>query len=306
MQIKIQLPKGFLNPERRCGYEVTAEMKKVWAVELDLLYEFQRVADKYGIKYIANGGTMLGAVRHGGFIPWDDDIDIMMMREEYEKLCKIAPKEFKYPYFFQTEYTDPGFLRCHAQLRNSETTAILANELNGHFKFNQGIFIDIFPLDAVPDDEREWNYECKKAQKTYERMCTFANISSQFIPNKSKSNYWLKYMLHSMGSPIWKILAHTYFMKYEKECKKYNHLMTKKLSIFCWGYKYKKFHRDRVDHLETIMMNFEFLRIPVCKNYDHALSQVFGDWHKFVVGGSIHNHIIFNTEKSYIHYLNKD
>lgn len=303
MRINIQLPKGFLDAEMRCGYQVTAEMKRIWAVELDLLYEFQRVTNKYGIKYIAEGGTMLGAVRHKGFIPWDDDIDLMMMRDEYERFCKIAPNEFKHPYFFQTEYTDPGCLRCHAQLRNSETTAILSNEINGHFKYNQGIFIDIFPLDAVPDNENEWNNECKKAQETYERMCFFANISSLFIPNRSISNYRLKHLLHTFGNPIWRILAHIYFIKYEKECKKHNHLMTNKLSTFCWGYKYKKFHRDRLDHLETTMMDFEFLKIPVCKNYNHALTQAFGDWHKFVIGGAIHNNIFFDTEKSYKYYL---
>lgn len=136
MHIKIQLPKGFLDAEMRCGYQVTTEMKKVWAVQLDLLYEFQRVANKHGIKYIANGGTMLGAVRHKGFIPWDDDTDIMMMRDEYERFCQIAPKEFKHPYFFQTEHTEPGSLRCHAQLRNSETTAIIKSEQNGSCTFN--------------------------------------------------------------------------------------------------------------------------------------------------------------------------
>ena len=74
--------------------------------------------------------------------------------------------------------------------------------------------------------------------------------------------------------------------------------------MYCWGYKYKKFHRDRIDHLETILMDFEFIKVPVCKNYDHALTQVFGDWHKYVIGGSIHNQIFFDTEKSYTYYLN--
>ena len=303
MKIKIQLPEGFLDAEMRCGYKVTAEMKKVWAVELDLLCEFQRVAKKYGIKYIANGGTMLGAVRHGGFIPWDDDIDLMMMRNEYEKLCEVAPNEFNYPYFFQTEYTDPGSFRCHAQLRNSETTAILFNEINGHFKYNQGIFIDIFPLDAVPDDDFEWQKECKKAQKLYDRMSHFTNISLLYQANKSVPYYRLKQILHKIGNPIFTSLAHFYFKKYEIECKKYNNIETRNISLYCWGYKYKKLHRNRVDHMETVLVDFEFLKIPVCKNFDHALSQVFGDWHKFVIGGSLHEQIFFDTEKSYTYYI---
>ncbi len=303
MNIKIQLPNGFLDAEERCGYNVTSDMKKVWAIELDLLHEFQRVVNLYNIKYIANGGTMLGAVRHKGFIPWDDDIDIMMMREEYDKLCLIAEKEFKHPYFFQTEYTDPGSLRCHAQLRNTDTTAILKDEQNGHYTFNQGIFIDIFPLDAVPDDEFEWKKECKRAQKIYENMRHFANISFHYNPNKSSSMYWIKKILHIFGNALFKIITHILFKKYETECKKYNHQNTKKLSLYCWGYKYHELHRDRTDHLETIMMDFEFLKVPICKNYDHALTQDFGDWHKYVIGNSLHGGIIFDTEKSYKDYI---
>lgn len=303
MHIKLQLPKGFLDAEKRCGYQVTADMKKVWAVELDLLYEFQRVANKHNIKYIANGGTMLGAVRHKGFIPWDDDIDIMMMRDEYDRLCQIAPKEFEHPYFFQTEYTEPGSFRCHAQLRNSETTAIIKSEQNGSCTFNQGIFIDIFPLDAVPDEEAEWQKESKKAQKIYERMYHLSNLSSLYQTDKSAQHHILKKLLHQIGNPIFGSLAHYYFKKYEIECKKYNHIQTKKISLYCWGYKYKKLHRDRADHLETILMDFEFLKVPVCKNYDHALTQVFGDWHKYVIGGSLHGETFFDTEKSYTYYI---
>ena len=73
--------------------------------------------------------------------------------------------------------------------------------------------------------------------------------------------------------------------------------------MFCWGYKYKQLHRDRTDHLETILMDFEFLKVPVCKNYDHALTQVFGDWHEYVIGGSLHGETFFDTEKSYTYYL---
>ena len=122
VNLKIDLPQGFLNAETRCDYIITEKMKEVWAVELDLLVEFDRICKKHGIKYVASGGTMLGAVRHHGYIPWDDDIDLMMTREEYEKLCSIASSEFKHPYFFQTEDTDPGFMRYLARLRNSDIT----------------------------------------------------------------------------------------------------------------------------------------------------------------------------------------
>ena len=150
VDLKLDYGKDFLKEEVRCDYTIDSEMKRIWAVELDLVNELKRVCDKYGIQYFADGGTLLGAIRHKGFIPWDNDIDLCMFRDQYEKLCEVAPREFKHPYFFQTEYTDPTSLRGHAQLRNSETTGAIRIELNKTARLNQGIFIDIFPLDNVP------------------------------------------------------------------------------------------------------------------------------------------------------------
>ena len=303
VELTINLPDGFLKEEVRDGYTVTAKMKEIWAVELDLLNEFQRVANKYHIKYIANGGTMLGAVRHKGFIPWDDDLDIMMLRDEYEKLCEIASKEFHSPYFFQIEQTDPGSLRCHAQLRNSNTTAILKNELNGHFSFNQGIFIDIFPLDAVPDEEDVFEDTSAEAMKYYKKMQFFSSVSYHYFKDWQSFKGVFKGLLHFLGNSPFSLLAHFYYKKYEDICKRYNSISTSKISIYCWGYKYKKLHRSREDHLETIDMDFEFLKVPVCKNYDHALTEDFGDWHKFVIGKSLHGDVLFDTSKPYTEYL---
>ena len=142
----MQLDNEFFKEEERCGFTVSADMKKVWAAQLDLLERFQEVCHRHGLRFFASGGTLLGAIRHKGYIPWDEDIDIMMMREDYEKLLAIAPQEFTAPYFFQTAWNDKQYSRGHAQLRNSNTTAVLADEADRHYPFNQGIFIDIFPL----------------------------------------------------------------------------------------------------------------------------------------------------------------
>ena len=173
VELKIKLPEHFLDEEVRLDYTVTRKMKEVWAVELDLLVELDRVCKKYDIKYVADCGTLLGAIRHKGFIPWDDDIDVGMLRSEYERLCKIAPFEFKEPYFFQTEETDPTSARGHAQLRNSSTTGILLSEIGTKRSFNQGIFIDIFPFDNVPNDFDKYKKlkdEIDKKRQLYQRI----------------------------------------------------------------------------------------------------------------------------------------
>ena len=161
LPIKIDLPEDFLNEEIRCGYTVTKQKKELWAIELDLLVQVQKICKKHDIQYFAYAGTMLGAVRHNGFIPWDDDIDIMMTRANYKKFCDIAEKELEYTYFLQTEKTDTTTIMGLAKIRNSKTTGILKSHENRNFKFNQGIFLDIFPLDNIPDEEETF-YKFKK------------------------------------------------------------------------------------------------------------------------------------------------
>ena len=95
--VKLLLDASFFLPEDRDGYVVSSEMKRVWAVELDLLNEFSKVCAKHGLKWFVHAGTLLGAVRHHGFIPWDDDIDVLLPREDYEHLCELGPSSFSLP-----------------------------------------------------------------------------------------------------------------------------------------------------------------------------------------------------------------
>ena len=134
MQIDtLKIDKDFFKEEVRCNYTVSSKMKKVWAVELDMLKKIEEICDKYEITYYADSGTLIGVVRHNGFIPWDDDIDIVMKRDDYNKFLDVAEKELKYPYFLQTAYTDKGYCRAHAQLRNSSTTGFILDDEKREF-----------------------------------------------------------------------------------------------------------------------------------------------------------------------------
>ena len=104
VDLQIDLPQNFLDEEEISGYLVTSQMKEVWAVELDLMAQLDRVCRENGLTYFAGAGTLLGAVRHHGFIPWDDDMDFYMLREDYNKLIGLA-NEFKEPYFLQNTYS---------------------------------------------------------------------------------------------------------------------------------------------------------------------------------------------------------
>jgi lipopolysaccharide cholinephosphotransferase len=125
------------------------DTRQAQQIMLEILLEIDRICKKYNITYWLDHGTLLGAVRHKGFIPWDDDLDISMLREDYEKFLQIAPKELNYKFFLQTQKTDKYYKNFFAKVRNNFTLYIDKAEVNKNIKYNQGIYIDIFPLNCI-------------------------------------------------------------------------------------------------------------------------------------------------------------
>lgn len=115
---------------------------------LEIATEYIKVCEKLNLRYFASGGTVLGAMRHGGFIPWDDDMDFQMPRKDYDIFVKEAQKYLPNYLFVQTHDTDKKYLMPFAKIRNSQTTAI--DKYYSKLKINQGLWIDIFPLDDLP------------------------------------------------------------------------------------------------------------------------------------------------------------
>lgn len=128
---------------------LSKELKKA---ELDILIRFIHTCEALGLRYYVLGGTLLGAVRHQGFIPWDDDIDVGMPRADYEIFLREGQKYLDAPYFLQTFRTDPLFTANFAKIRNSDTT-FMETSCRGR-DMNHGVYIDVFPLDFYPDDPR--------------------------------------------------------------------------------------------------------------------------------------------------------
>lgn len=129
-------------------------------VQYEILVEFDRVCKKYNLTYFLAYGTLLGAVRENGFIPWDDDIDTLMPYSDYIKLKTIDPKEWRNPYFLQSYDTDKEYNHCFMKLRNSNTTLI--TEEFADKDINHGVDIDIYPLihlaDSIKDRKKQYRY----------------------------------------------------------------------------------------------------------------------------------------------------
>lgn len=130
----------------QCNEEVV--LTKLHKVELELLNEFHRICELHHLDYFLDSGTALGAVRHKGFIPWDDDIDVGMLRDDYEKFLEFAPHSIQSGFYLQTHLVDRNYRHMHAKLRKLNT---VFPEPGTDNLACRGIFIDIFPFDSVSD-----------------------------------------------------------------------------------------------------------------------------------------------------------
>lgn len=256
-----------LEEETRRGYTISKEMKKVWAVELELLSKLLEVCEKHKLRIWADGGTLLGTIREKGYIPWDDDIDMVMLRDDYDKLVSIAKEEFKSPYFFQCGYTDT-FPYGFSKLRKDGTCAILPNESNTYY--HQGIFIDIFPYDAIPNDEEEMLIQKNEAEKRI-RVLKLSRLDYSFI------NFKYNFKIFKAKREVNKKGFSHYYKEYENLFRKYNINDNKKISCISFHYDFTRFSRDKLFYNDTIIMPFENISIPVPIGYNQILELQYGE-----------------------------
>ena len=286
-----------LKEETRNGFVVTEQRKKIWKCELDIFQRLLEVCKKYDLNCWLDSGSLLGAVRHHGFIPWDDDIDIVMMRDDYDKLMEIGPQEFSRPFFFQSAYTDKSYFRGHVQIRNSDTTAILPYTYDR--EFNQGIFIDVFPLDGLPEDIKE---QKELEEQSFRKLCIMQSYHHIDMLG-------IKQLLSSIvnclkaNNEIDKVGFINYYKAYEDMFRKQpvkESLYVTKLSAF--KTKYSGINKHFFD--ETIWMDFENIKVPVPKEYDSYLRMMYGDNYMTPLQAmSLHGEVFFDTEHSYQDYL---
>ena len=283
-----------LEKEVRNGYTVSAEKKKVWAIELEITRHILDVCKRHGLSIWADWGTLLGAIREKGFIPWDDDIDLMMMRQDYEQLLQLADSEFNHPFFLQSVHSDKQYYRGNAQVRYDGTAAILPDDL--HQPFHQGIFVDIFVYDNIPD---------KKGHK-WKRSLNKAKCAQKCLQTAYYRRFNLKDFVTSAKFVLARIACfllgpkHIYRF-FEKQFTKWNR--TDCRCVSCPTYDYKQIERETKEkswYENTLMFPFEDIDIPIPEGYHNVLTTLYGqDYMKPCNAPSGHGDIIFNTERSY-------
>lgn len=269
------------------GYQLDPNLQKLWQVQLDLLEEFTTVCQRLGLPFWVDGGTMLGAVRHKGFIPWDDDIDVNLLREDYDHLIKVATKEFKHPFFLQSAYTDTDYYRSHAQLRMDGTTAIRPSDC--FQPFHQGIFIDIFPIDGHSSDEVAMN----KALKENRRLLRFLKAKNTNILYSGRLTLVFRKLKarRAVAKQGWT----TIYAKAEDALRQFKISDCKNVSFGLPRFVCEKTYFD-----ETEWIDFEDLKVPVPKRWDEYLRAMFGDNYMTPIQGPTnHGSLVVDTCRDY-------
>lgn len=280
-------------------YKIPEKMRKIWQVELAMLDTIDAICKKHNIHYFLLHGTLLGAVRHKGFIPWDDDLDIGMLRRDYDKFLEIAPQELSEPYFLQTMWTDRNcFFGGLTKLRNSETAGITEREL-GH-ACNLGIWIDILPVDYCTADEKRLAAKERKIK----RACRW--LYAKVYGNELKRFDQLPLLVCKFMTLV------SYFIPYEHLCKKLDRAMrlyttpSKDVAVFTGAGKHRIL--NAADFETTAELEFEGRRIPVPAGYENYLFMTLGkDYMKFPPEEERKpKHTgIYDPEHSYREYLQK-
>lgn len=297
---RLYFSKEFYRGEFRCGFFVSTNMKHMWAAQLEVLSEVDRICKKHDIVWYADSGTLLGAVRHQGFIPWDDDIDIAMLRKDYIKFCEICEQELDRKYIFIRPYEIENFDQVFVRVADNLEWKNPEN-IDEYHDTPYMAGIDIFPLDYLAPDEEE-----ARLQVDLSRLIDTVRMDSR---NKKviHTDAFLRELMQVEEA------CHVQFdregnlerqlgLLFEKICCLYTEEEAKELTVFPlieelpnWRFR-KEWYRD------TVLSDYEGLKIPCPVDYDKILTAMYGDYHKFQRGTAAHDYPFYKSYKENINF----
>ena len=263
-------PLGGLDQEALpLGKKDLDKLSEIRKVQIDILREFERICEKYNLAFWAFRGTLLGAVRHGGYIPWDDDVDVAMPRRDFERFKEVISAELKRPYFFQSSKTDKSFFwGSMCRIRNLDTTGIAEEEIGN--AENGGIWIDILVLDNVFVDLRMQRRQLRKASFWTKMALIKTYGSADGATSEMQLNSFLIWLDRFLPrNLILAIVERAYRMCPDEKtniCSVFNRRWDME-GVTCY---------DKSDFLKSKEWDFENIKIPVPDEYDHILKKSIG------------------------------
>ncbi len=262
--------------------------------QLRLLKIFTSLCEEWNLTYYLACGSALGAVKYGGFIPWDDDVDVAMPRSDYERFLVQAQERLPEGIFLQNFRTDPAFPQIYSKLRDDDTAFV--EKSSCHLPIHHGVFIDIFPLDGYPEDPvQQRTLEWKK--RVYLHL-----LGTAFAPPKGCLRYLLYAMKRLLG-----FHRHTC-----KIADRYDHLVKQypadNSSLWCnhGNWQGKREYAPREQYGPGVWGSFEGHPVRLPSQWDDYLTQKYGDYTQDLpkvqqVGH--HSVTICDPEKSYSYYI---
>ncbi len=258
-------------------------MNKVQEQIYDVFKEFDRVCKLIDAEYSLAYGTLLGSIRHKGFIPWDDDIDVIMDRETYDRFMIEAPKHLNPKYFLQNNDTDPYYYFPFAKIRNDEVE--MREKATAHLPINHGVWIDIFPYDKVPEDP-------SLQRQQYLDVMHFSNrinfFNFMYVSGHEKLPVRIiKRIIVFFNKKFYKLnfMTRHWYCQREKSMRRYNNTESKIYGMQAFRHKkYENFLNSFIYENEMYDLTeneFEDGIYPIYKEYDAILTRNYGDYMEF-------------------------
>ena len=247
------------------------DLIRLHEVEIEILDEFVRICEKYNLQYFLVGGTLLGAVRHKGFIPWDDDLDISMPRKDYERFIEISQKELDDKYMLDSKDTNPKYYLNFIKIRKKGT--IFEQDFQANYDGPKGIWLDIFPYDNARSNTSK---KVAIQNKINKAIFSILHYKNKFFLSDRK--ILVKKALSFIFKPVSNRLLlnlQDKVLKWNMNKEEYNYFVSSSTT-----YNYKTELIEKNKYIPTIKMEFEGKLYNAPKEYDYILSRVYGDYMK--------------------------
>jgi lipopolysaccharide cholinephosphotransferase len=239
------------------------EMKKI---ELEMIEDIHNFCEENDIDYFLCGGSLLGAVRHKGFIPWDDDIDIGMTRENYDKFLKLYRSE---KYNVRHASLDEPYYFPYIKICDKRTVLHTITD----FGCEMGVWVDIFPMDNVPENMKKTKKHVSRM--TWKRFFVIAMTAVDIHNRKFSSRVFIH--LVRIYMKLFRVKKEKVMQKYEAAATKYRDIETSKMGCVVWGYGMGEIC-DREVFEKTTTAPFEHLNVRILENYHPYLHGIYGDY----------------------------